>query len=334
VTMTLIGVTTPDVAGAIAKAGGRLSDVETRTVEAAGLAALMFRSESPCWHSLRRSKAALKSILVAQRVLEAAAAYGPLLPARPGSVIRNNEEACVLLRGQRRQLADSLRLHGSSQQFQVTVTWNPIAALAAHRDHADLVAAAAASTAGAGDKAGLMIRRFMSDRKAAFEARAMCALAAIAKDVIALPVDQPDMLINALVLLAPGAEPDLQRTLDALDRGLPGENLVRLIGPLPPVSFAAVSIERPGRARIAAARRLLGVDEATAPCDLRHAYLHIAHAHHPDTGARAAGASVVGAAAEAFRLLVRVAEARSWVDQGDVLLVDILRQDQQRSFSI
>ena len=178
-----------------------------------------------------------------------------------------------------------------------------------------------------------MISRFMSDQTAAFEARAMCALASMAKDVIALPVDQPDMLINAVVLLARGAEPDLQRTLEALDCGFPGENLIRLIGPLPPVSFAAVSIERPSRDRIAAARRLLGVAEATAPCDLRRAYLDIAHAHHPDTGARVAGASIVGAAAEAFRLLARIEEARLSVDQGDVLLVDILRQDQQRSFA-
>jgi hypothetical protein len=302
-------------------------------VEAGGLAALLVRLREPSWRWLRRSRAALDSMLAAQRILEAAAAYGPLLPARPGTLIRDDTEACMLLCGQRRHLAEGLRLHGRSRQFQITITWNPVAALAARRDHQDVVAAAAAGANGAADAAATMIHRFMSDQRAAFEAEAMRALAAIAQDIIALPVDQPDMLTNVVVLLAPGAETELERALETLDRGLHGENVIRMIGPLPPVSFAAVSIERPRRDRITAARRLLGVSEATSTCDLRRAYLDIARSHHPDTGAQAAGAPVVGAAAEAFRLLVRIAEARSSVAHGDVLLVDILRQDQQRSFS-
>jgi gas vesicle protein GvpL/GvpF len=333
VSMNLIGITSPGVAGSIAAAGGRLADVETRSVEAAGLAALLFRSADPSWLMLRRSRAAFKSLILAQRILEAAAVFGPLLPARPGMLIRDDAEACALLCGQRRLLAEGLHLHGNTTQFQVTITWNPIAALAARRDHADLAAAAAASERGAGEQAGQMIGRFMSDVRAAFEVEAMRALAAVANEVIALPVDRADMLINAAVLLEPGTEPDLERTLEALDRRLPGENLIRLIGPLPPVSFAAISIDRPTRDRIAAARRLLGVGEGAEPRDLRRAYFDIARAHHPDTGARAAGAHTVGAAAEAFRLLARIEEARLCVDQGDVLLADIVRQDEHRSFS-
>jgi len=333
VTIHLVGITTPTVAGAIAAAGGRLAGVEARTVEAAGLAALLVRFERPSWRLLRRSRAALESMLTAQRILEAAAAYGPLLPARPGTLIRNDVEACALLCSQRRQLAECLRLHGRSRQFQITITWNPVAALAARRDHADVVAAAAVGAQGAAEEAAAMVHRFMSDQRAAFEAEAMRALAAIAQDVIALPVDEPDMLMNVVVLLAPGAEADLERILEALDQNLRGENRIRLIGPLPPVSFAAVTIERPRRDRIAAAQRLLGVGETSRTCDLRRAYLAVARAHHPDTGAQTAGGPRVGAAAEALRLLIRVAEARSYVAHGDVLLVDILRQDQQRSVS-
>ena len=273
-----------------------------------------------------------ESMVRAQRILEAAAAFGPLLPARPGSLIKDDAEACMLLCGQWRQLAENLHLHGNTTQFQVTITWNPIEALAARRNHPDIVAAAAASTQDAGERAGHMISQFMSGERATFEAEAMRALAAVAKDVIALPVDQADMLINAAVQLSSGTESEFQRTLEAVDNGLPGENLIRVIGPLPPVSFAAVSIERPSRDRIVAARRLLGVGETTEPRDLRRAYLDIARAHHPDTGARGAGACTVGAAAEALRLLVRIAEARLCAEQGDVLLVHILRQDQHRSF--
>ncbi|MGC2775951.1 MAG: GvpL/GvpF family gas vesicle protein [Bradyrhizobium sp.] len=331
-TINLVGITTPSVASAI-EAGGRLADVETRTVQADGLAALLVRSKASSWRVLRRSRAALRSMLSAQRILEAAAMYGPLLPARPGTLIRNDAEAYMLLSSQRQYLAEGLRRHGKSRQFQITITWDPAAALAARRDHADVVAAAAVGANGAAGGAALMIHRFMSDQRATFEIEATRALAAASEDMIALPVDEPDMLTNAVVLIAPGAEPELERTLEALDRSLRGRNLIRLIGPLPPVSFAAVSIERPSRDRISAARRLLGVGDASKTCDLRRAYLDVARAHHPDTGADAAGAPIVGAAAEAFRLLVRVAEARSLGGHDDVLLVDILRQDQQRSLA-
>src|SRR5205814_1979643 len=151
-----------------------------------------FRSVDLSWLMLRRSRAALKSMIRAQRILEAAAVFGPLLPARPGTLISDDAEACALLCGQRRQLAEGLHLHGDTTQFQVTITWNPIAALAARRDHADLAAAAAANERGAGEAAGHMIRQFMSDQRATFQVEAMRALAAVAKDVIALPVDQAD----------------------------------------------------------------------------------------------------------------------------------------------
>ena len=324
--MTLIGVTSPAVAGAIASAGGRLAGVETRAVEATGLAALLFRRADPPWR-LRRSRAALTSLLLAQRILEAAAAFGPLLPARPGTLIRDDAEAHALLCSRQRQLAESLHLHGNCTQFQVTITSNPIATPAAQCDPTDL----AAGERCASEAAGPMMDRSMPDARAAFAAEAMRALAAVAKDVIALPVDRADMLTNAVVLLAPGAEPDLERILEALDRRPPGETLIRLIGPLPPVSFAAISIDRPTPDRIAAARQTLGVGEAAERHDLRRAYLAVARAHHPDTG-RAAGAHTVGAAAEAFRLLVRIAEARRGADLGEVLLVDVLRQDEHRSF--
>jgi Gas vesicle synthesis protein GvpL/GvpF len=331
VSMNLIGITSPGIARAIVAAGGRLADVETRAVEAAGLAALLFWPANPSWRLLRRSRAAFESMVRAQRILEAAAAFGPLLPALPGTLIKDDAEARALLCGQRRLLAESLQLHGNTTQFQVTITWNPRAALAARRDHPDLIAAAAAAARGASEEAGQMIGRFMSDERARFEVAAMRALAVVAKDVIALPVDQEDMLANAAVLLAPGAEPDLERSLEAFDSSQPGENLIRVVGPLPPISFAAVSIDRPASDRVAAARRLLGVGEATVPHDLRRAYLEVARAHHPDTGARVAGAHTVGAAAEAFRLLGRIAEARLCGERDDVLLVDIVRQDEHRS---
>src|SRR3954452_13988161 len=108
VKMNLVAITTPDVASAIATAGGRLAGVETRSVEACGLAALLVRSKAPSWQVLRRSRDALRSMLTAQRTLEAAAKYGPLLPARQIIPIGRDVEAKILVRSEHRDLAEGL----------------------------------------------------------------------------------------------------------------------------------------------------------------------------------------------------------------------------------
>jgi hypothetical protein len=184
--------------------------------------------------------------------------------------------------------------------------------------------------AGAVAQAGSIIQGFMAGHRAALGGEILARLRGIARDIIPLPVDHVDMLANAAVLVGPGGAEQLEQTLAELDRELPGDNRIRLIGPLPPASFAAISIERPNPQRVAAARRVLGVEGDMGPEDLRRAYLTVVRASHPDVAGDAADADVLGAATAAFRLLARVAEIPRQSGARRLLLVDIGRPDDFR----
>src|SRR5262245_42500689 len=211
------------MAEAIAAAGNRLAGSDIRTVEADGLVALLAAAdwrERFCLFGRRR---ALQAIVVNERMLEEAARLAPILPARPGTLLADEAEAAALLIDHGRRLARALNAHGGDVQYQVTVTWDPQATLAAERDHPEVVAAAAAAAAGALTEAGSMIRAFMATHKTALAGEILARLRGIAKDVIALPVDHVDMLGNVAVLLGSAGAPQLDAVMAELDAEMPGD---------------------------------------------------------------------------------------------------------------
>jgi hypothetical protein len=315
---------------AIAGVGNRLAGVAIRTVAAGGLVALLAPGdwrERFCLFGRRR---ALQAIVLSERMLEEVARLGPILPARPGTLLADEAEAVALLIDHGPRLARALAAHGNDAQYQVTITWDPQATLAAQRGHPELAAAGAAAAAGAIIRAGSIIQGFMAAQKAALAGEILARLRGSAKDIIALPVDHVDMLANVAVLVAPDGAPQLEQTLAELDGELAGDNRIRLIGPLPPASFAAISIERPNPRRVAAARCVLGVGSDIGSEDLRRAYLTVVRATHPDVAGDAADADGLGAATAAFRLLARVSEIPRTSGACRLLLVDIGRPDEFR----
>jgi hypothetical protein len=56
----------------------------------------------------------------------------------------------------------------------------------------------------------------------------------------------------------------------------------RIIGPLPPYSFATVEVTRPNLEKIEEARQLLHLGNAFSESDVRKAYRHLAAESHPD----------------------------------------------------
>jgi len=56
----------------------------------------------------------------------------------------------------------------------------------------------------------------------------------------------------------------------------------RIIGPLPPYSFATVEVTRLSPEKIEEARQLLGLGEVISEAEVRRAYRHLAAETHPD----------------------------------------------------
>jgi hypothetical protein len=287
-----VGLTTPEAAAELQRNGHIPGLARARL---GSLSALVLPVPTVrFWQSRRRRE--LEGMVELQRVMEAVIATGPLLAAQPGTRLEDPAEAVSLLAPASVRLEEAFHAFGALRQFQVTVRWDPKAVLAALAERGVFAAPTTDRV-----EFGKAIRARLLEEKGRLSRFVRDRLAAAARDVVSMPVAEEDVVADAVVLVdAETAALDLE--LQRIDDVLPGASIVRCVGPLPAVSFAAIRIDRIDDEHVSGARRLLGVKDSAACEDLRSAYVHAARATHPDTGA-GVGTEAFAAAREAYNLL-------------------------------
>jgi hypothetical protein len=206
--------------------------------------------------SAANARDAARAALDRTRHYEKVGVPGRILPVAPGAAIPIEEVAAVLAASET-EIARAVDETGGASEFHLRVTWAEDRVLAAFRDSPELAPVLAAPRVRAGDLAQAVTR--LAGRLAA----------AMDADLAAtgLPrVDQPrgpGMLLHRALLVAEGQAGLLDETLAQID-ALWSEGLsLRLIGPMPPVSFALFDAVRIDAARRNAAWSLLGPVGAT-----------------------------------------------------------------------
>lgn len=92
-----------------------------------------------------------------------------------------------------------------------------------------------------------------------------------------------EMVLNASFLLPRGGEEPFFKALETLDQKFGGKLTFRCVGPLPPYSFATVTIRRFGPMEIQWAQKRLGTYRSGDIQELKRAYKKLARELHPDT---------------------------------------------------
>ncbi|SEA36946.1 GvpL/GvpF family gas vesicle protein [Rubrimonas cliftonensis] len=261
-------------------------------------------------------KAAGAALVARQKLLEALMRGGAVLPAAPGARLAPGEA-----RGALAASADALRealarLTGFAQH-QVRISWDAPQALARFRDAPEI--AAATTRAGDGRQA---FARALAQGAAALRARLGAGFAAdlagVAEATAMLPPEDEADLLNLVALTdAPGLAL-LERRLEAIDAIWPEGLRIRLIGPSPAITFAAVAVERPDAADLDAAARSLGLAwPLEEPGRVSAAFRRAAAAAHPDAhpdtppGAHSGAGEAVAQARAAAALLAAAGAARA-----------------------
>ncbi|MBB5751384.1 GvpL/GvpF family gas vesicle protein [Prosthecomicrobium pneumaticum] len=107
-------------------------------------------------------------------------------------------------------------------------------------------------------------------------------LAPICRDLIVTEPGDPSVIAELALLVPRRAAEALDDALESVDQSFAGQLALRLVGPLPPYSFATVHVHLGTMAAAEAARRLLGVPAGADPAALRQAYRHAIRRVHPD----------------------------------------------------
>lgn len=194
---------------------------------------------------------AVRAALHRMHAYEQSGLIGRLLPVAPGARIAPPQAPAVLARADAALARAEEEVRGSVE-YQLRVSWAEDRVLSAFRDSPELAPVLAAPRVRAGDLAQAV-------------ARLVRRLAATMDDEIAragfATADQPrgpGMILHRALLVPPIAPAALDSCLERIDALWSDGLSLRLVGPMPPVSFVLFEAVRVDPARLTAARRLLG----------------------------------------------------------------------------
>lgn len=323
-TYRLIGITTPQAADKLIASGASLAGTPLHVTRYPGLAALQVKAEKAGIFTTR--KAALEQVLLFQRQLEAAQVAGPIVPAAFANPLLDDTEALRVMAVGHSRLCEALEMFSGVKQYQVAVSWNPGIAIAHCATQPDFQS----ELSKAGDdlaSRGAAIKSLMEGARARLGAAATQKLRLASSQLMQEPLGSEAMVVNVVVLVESAKEAAFDAALEDVDASFPDLSIKQL-GPLPPVSFASITIERPKAQDIAKAKLTLNIDAVEADA-LKAAYRNAMKQAHPDM----AGGNQAKSAAltKAFRLLLKLEEANNaGGDRAKPLLVDLVNAGGER----
>jgi gas vesicle protein GvpL/GvpF len=223
-----------------------IDSAPVRAVDMGGFAALV--SALPRDHTPGRRE----DIEAHRRVLAAAIEHGTAIPMRFGIVMDDEDTVRRrLLEGHAGDLEGLLRTLNGRVQFTVRGFYAEDALLrAVIADDEDLARRYAAidglpevATRTERIALGELVAKAVEQRRAVDEQALLSRLSAVAADVRSDPPSSDRVALNAHLLVDRDRRAAIEELVGTLSAWLAGYVALRLIGPLPPYSFAAVSLE-------------------------------------------------------------------------------------------
>lgn len=224
-------------------------------------------------------KQKLRTLVEWQQILEQCLQLETVLPGSGKMHLNSLEEARMLLGGHSDALKNALHTHGRHIQFQITISWDPAAVLQAQKAHLQTLHDKPRGHHGFGEQLQTQMENYKTQQAAKF----LDLLSTKATDMIQLPCDTADMVLNVVVLIPRDKEGQLDQAVEHIDQDMPGQLNIKYVGPLPSISFASLNITRTPQRAVSDACKLLNVALPSEPDMIRQAYLNCVKHHHPDT---------------------------------------------------
>ncbi len=255
---------------------------------------------------VRNSAKLGRNILRVQRKLEAILAVEGFLPAAFNTEFEDKAAVEAFLKLNKSMLRSAIDAHAAYHQYQISVTWRPERMLAALQDSPEVAALQADDAPKSKHAAATALKEAASAICAAMSASVGERIAAAAAQCRQIPVGDPPMIANLVCLVKPEKLSELEAALEAIDADHDDQLLIRLAGPLPPCSFAAIFKRDVTPEAVRDAQERIGVDDLSSIMAIKRAYKTFMKTAHPDAGGEAA---LAAEGAQAYRLLKQLVEA-------------------------
>ncbi len=284
------------------------------TVGYQDIAAVVSASPLVVYDSLAKEKT-IKDLVTHQFVIEKVMERFSVVPVKFGTMVEHADAVIAFLEMGYPLLSNELSKMEQKIEMDVVARWNLpkiLAALPRHHlpvQEKQQTIALKGNNASVEDKIslGMVIEQALQAEKARYQQLILHALKAGATDARLHNLASDEMIFNAGFLVEKKDEHLFSAAIDILDRDLENTVNFRVVGPLPAYSFATILLERIDPRKLAAAKKLFGLDGEITAQAVRDTYHQLAQKCHPDKIA-AAGALDFHLVHSAYRTLQDFAE--------------------------
>ena len=261
---------------------------EVRTVAHRGLACVVSNYSGEDFASLPK-ETLLRCLMAHQEVVERVMQAFPVLPVKFGTLVESEAEAERFIEQSHGRLGQALERLTGKMEMEVAATWD-LKRVLEEIGQEDEILRLRESIAGRPAtevlevqiEAGRLVKGSLDRRREEHEQRLLGSLRGAALDVQPNALVADEMVLNVAFLMEKKREEEFDEQVRKLDEALNGEVSFRIVGPLPPYSFATVEVARPSVEKLNEARRLLGLGASVSQAEAKQTFRRLAAQKHPD----------------------------------------------------
>ena len=240
----------------------------------------------------------VRSLLAHQAVVEEIMEKHAILPVKFGTVVDGEAEAFTFLSQGHRRLAEALVQLQDKVEVEVAATWDTTLVLRELSNREEIAQAKAAAAGMSPEdvmqqhiRLGQLLKEALDQRRDEYRERMLEFLRPLAVDVQPNVLVSDQMVMNVAFLVQRAQQPDFDERVGELNDLFNDQINFRIIGPLPPYSFATVEVARPSWQTLEEARLLLHLGETVSEPEVRRSYRRLAAECHPDLRGKDEGAA-------------------------------------------
>jgi hypothetical protein len=231
----------------------------------------------------------VQCLLAHQVVLEHVVREHTVLPVKFGTVLATSDEVRNLLAQGHQQFVAALAWIQDKVEVEVAATWDTGQVLREIGTEPRIMRAREAIGSRPGQPTlegriylGQMVKSLMDQRRDSYRERMISFLKPLAVDVQPNALVSDEMVMNVAFLVQKASQAEFDSHVRYLNGLFHDQIDFRIIGPLPPYSFATVEVARPSLEKIEEARQLLHLGDVISEPEVRKAYRRLAAETHPD----------------------------------------------------
>lgn len=287
-----------------------------RAIGSGELAAVVSASTIHSFAELPRGEL-LRYLALHQRAIEELMDVTPVLPVKFGMLFADDRQVSLLLQVGHDKFMEACRGIGHRFEVDVAVTWDPGQVFAQIAQEPRIGQVKAAVEQMPADQAlrgrialGQLVKEAFDAQRNSVRDTLVSQLSPKVSRWQLNPVMDESMVMNVACLVNEAEETALEEIVYDLDAQYEDQLQFRLVGPLPPYSFATVEVRMVDSQDMAEACQLLELNEVNStPDQVKHAYHRQARRFHPDaTGGDPIMQSQFVRLTAAYRLMTAVTQ--------------------------